>query len=209
MEPQDHAQNQHRPIRMNAGAISKAYPVVPAGRSDRATSCVRIFCRHARRLAGTWPRGDRPADCRAARDILDGDAENHPGASRRELASPRSLVGRPAKRRHCGSWSNARGQRRGKCSRISCPKSRSWSGVTGRRLKTGVDDLRCRSKADVAHFGELYAISLPLGLAALVFLPAGRIDWTAGWVFIAVLAAFGLSALLLARANPMIYRARS
>jgi hypothetical protein len=56
----------------------------------------------------------------------------------------------------------------------------------------------------------LYAISLPLGLAALVFLPAGRIDWTAGWVFIAVLvAAFGLSALLLARANPMIYRARS
>ena len=52
--------------------------------------------------------------------------------------------------------------------------------------------------------------SLPLGLAALVFLPAGRIDWAAGWIFIAVLvAAFGLSALLLARANPMIYRARS
>ena len=39
---------------------------------------------------------------------------------------------------------------------------------------------------------------------------SGRIDWTAGWIFIAVLvAAFGLSALLLARANPMIYRARS
>jgi hypothetical protein len=56
----------------------------------------------------------------------------------------------------------------------------------------------------------LYAISLPLGLAALVFLPAGRIDWTAGWIFIAVLvSAFGLSALLLARVNPMIYRARS
>jgi len=55
-----------------------------------------------------------------------------------------------------------------------------------------------------------YAISLPLGLAALVFLPVGRIDWLAGWIFIAVLvAAFGLSALLLARANPMIYRARS
>jgi protein-S-isoprenylcysteine O-methyltransferase Ste14 len=56
----------------------------------------------------------------------------------------------------------------------------------------------------------LYAISLPLSLAALVLLPAGRIDWTAGWIFIAVLvAAFGLSALLLAGANPMIYRARS
>ena len=39
---------------------------------------------------------------------------------------------------------------------------------------------------------------------------SGRIDWTAGWIFIAVLvAAFVLSGLLLARANPMIYRARS
>jgi protein-S-isoprenylcysteine O-methyltransferase Ste14 len=56
----------------------------------------------------------------------------------------------------------------------------------------------------------LYAISLPLALVALVFLPAGRIGWTPGWIFIAVLvAAFGLSALLLACMNPMIYRARS
>lgn len=56
----------------------------------------------------------------------------------------------------------------------------------------------------------LYAIGLPLALVALVFLPVGRIDWAPGWIFIAVLvAAFGLSALLLARVNPMIYRARS
>jgi protein-S-isoprenylcysteine O-methyltransferase Ste14 len=56
----------------------------------------------------------------------------------------------------------------------------------------------------------LYAIGLPLALVALVFLPAGRIDWAPGWIFIAVLVgAFGLSALLLARVNPMIYRARS
>src|ERR1043166_7873682 len=56
----------------------------------------------------------------------------------------------------------------------------------------------------------LYAISLPLTLVALVFLPAGKIDWSPGWIFIAVLVAiFGLSALLLARVNPMIYRARS
>jgi len=56
----------------------------------------------------------------------------------------------------------------------------------------------------------LYAIGLPLALVGLVFLPVGRIDWTPGWIFIAVLvAAFGLSALLLARVNPMIYRARS
>jgi hypothetical protein len=33
----------------------------------------------------------------------------------------------------------------------------------------------------------LYAISLPLALVALVFLPAGRIDWLPGWIFIAVL----------------------
>ena len=56
----------------------------------------------------------------------------------------------------------------------------------------------------------LYAIGLPLALVALAFLPAGRIDWAPGWIFIAVLvAAFGLSALLLARVNPIIYRARS
>jgi len=56
----------------------------------------------------------------------------------------------------------------------------------------------------------LYAIGLPLALVALVFLPAGRIDWAPGWIFIAVLVgAFGLSALLLARVNPVIYRARS
>src|SRR5215475_7304793 len=56
----------------------------------------------------------------------------------------------------------------------------------------------------------LYAIGSPLVLVALVFLPAGKIDWAPGWIFIAILvAAFGLSALLLARVNPMIYRARS
>ena len=56
----------------------------------------------------------------------------------------------------------------------------------------------------------LYAIGSPLALVALVFLPAGRIDWAPGWIFISVLvAAFGFSALLLARVNPVIYRARS
>jgi len=56
----------------------------------------------------------------------------------------------------------------------------------------------------------LYAIGSPLTLVALVFLPVGRIDWTPGWIFIAVfVVVFGLSALLLARVNPMLYRARS
>lgn len=56
----------------------------------------------------------------------------------------------------------------------------------------------------------LYAIGSPLTLVALVFPPVGRIDWTPGWIFIAVLVAvFGFSALPLARVNPMIYRARS
>ena len=55
--------------------------------------------------------------------------------------------------------------------------------------------------------GILYAIGLPLALLALAFLPAGSIDWSPGWIFIAVLAgAFGLSAL---GVNPIIYRARS
>jgi len=56
----------------------------------------------------------------------------------------------------------------------------------------------------------LYAVGSPLTLVALVFLPVGRIDWIPGWIFIAFLVAvFGLSALLLVHANPMIYRARS
>jgi protein-S-isoprenylcysteine O-methyltransferase Ste14 len=56
----------------------------------------------------------------------------------------------------------------------------------------------------------LYAIGVPVALLALVFLPAGRIDWAPGWIFLSVLVStFALSALLLARLNPVIYRARS
>jgi protein-S-isoprenylcysteine O-methyltransferase Ste14 len=56
----------------------------------------------------------------------------------------------------------------------------------------------------------LYAIGLPIALVLLLFVPAGSIGWMPGWLFIAVLTiAFGTSALVLARVNPMIYRARS
>lgn len=56
----------------------------------------------------------------------------------------------------------------------------------------------------------LYAIGLPLALMALIFVPAGSLGWRPGWVFVAVLiAAFGTSAAVLARVNPVIYRARS
>jgi len=55
-----------------------------------------------------------------------------------------------------------------------------------------------------------YAIVLPLLLLVLIFLPAGSITWRPGWVFLAVLvSAFGASALVIARVNPIIYRARS
>ena len=55
-----------------------------------------------------------------------------------------------------------------------------------------------------------YAIGLPLTLLALIFLPAGSLGWRPGWVFLIVLVlAFGASALVLARVNPIIYRARS
>lgn len=55
-----------------------------------------------------------------------------------------------------------------------------------------------------------YAAGLPLALLLLLFLPAGSIGWRPGWVFVAVLVlGFGASALVLARVNPVIYRARS
>ena len=55
-----------------------------------------------------------------------------------------------------------------------------------------------------------YAVGLPLLLLGLVFLPAGSIRWWPGWIFLAVLLlAFGISALVVARVNPIIYRARS
>jgi protein-S-isoprenylcysteine O-methyltransferase Ste14 len=44
----------------------------------------------------------------------------------------------------------------------------------------------------------------------LVFLPAGRINWCPGWIFVVVVVvSFALSALVLARVNPVIFRARS
>lgn len=56
----------------------------------------------------------------------------------------------------------------------------------------------------------LYAVGLPLALLALVFLPAGSIGWLPGWVFIGIsILGFAISALVLARVNPVIYRARS
>jgi len=55
-----------------------------------------------------------------------------------------------------------------------------------------------------------YAVSLPIAFLALLFLPAGTLHWPAGWLFVAVtVLAFGVSALVLARVNPVIYRARS
>ncbi|WP_202618642.1 MULTISPECIES: isoprenylcysteine carboxylmethyltransferase family protein [unclassified Ensifer] len=55
-----------------------------------------------------------------------------------------------------------------------------------------------------------YAIGLPLSLLALIFVPAGTIAWRPGWMFLAVLIlSFGASALVLARVNPVIFRARS
>ncbi|MEK1890656.1 MAG: isoprenylcysteine carboxylmethyltransferase family protein [Phyllobacterium sp.] len=55
-----------------------------------------------------------------------------------------------------------------------------------------------------------YAIGLPVSLLGLIFLPAGTIAWRPGWIFLTVLIlAFGASALVLARVNSVIYRARS
>jgi len=50
----------------------------------------------------------------------------------------------------------------------------------------------------------------PLLLGALLFLPAGSLAWTAGWVFLLMsLLAVAVSTAVLWRVNPMIFRARS
>jgi protein-S-isoprenylcysteine O-methyltransferase Ste14 len=55
-----------------------------------------------------------------------------------------------------------------------------------------------------------YAVGSPLTLLLLIFLPAGRLDWWRGWALVGLLIlAFSASALVLARVNPVIYRARS
>jgi protein-S-isoprenylcysteine O-methyltransferase Ste14 len=55
-----------------------------------------------------------------------------------------------------------------------------------------------------------YAIGLPLLLFVLVFLPAGRLDWLPGWVFIAFLAvSYAIAILIMLRVNPAIFRARN
>lgn len=56
----------------------------------------------------------------------------------------------------------------------------------------------------------VYAITLPLSLLLLIFWPAGSLGWRPGWLFVAVVViGFGVSGLVLARVNPVIYRARS
>lgn len=55
-----------------------------------------------------------------------------------------------------------------------------------------------------------YAVTLPLSLLLLIFWPAGSFGWRPGWLFVAVVViGFGASGLVLARVNPVIYRARS
>lgn len=55
-----------------------------------------------------------------------------------------------------------------------------------------------------------YAIGLPLALLVLIFLPAGRLDWPPGRVFIAFLVvSYGIALLIIRRVNPVIFQARS
>lgn len=58
--------------------------------------------------------------------------------------------------------------------------------------------------------GVIYLLAAPILLGLLLFLPAGRLDWTRGWLFLLVyLPSVFVAALVLWRVNPVIYRARS
>jgi protein-S-isoprenylcysteine O-methyltransferase Ste14 len=53
------------------------------------------------------------------------------------------------------------------------------------------------------------SVAVPLVLALLLFVPAGRITWTLGWLFLlALIAVLGVAALALWRINPEIFAAR-
>lgn len=55
----------------------------------------------------------------------------------------------------------------------------------------------------------VYSVVLPLIVGALLFVPAGRIDWQLGWLFLAVSTVVTIiSALWLRRVNPEIFAAR-
>src|SRR5436309_3241036 len=56
----------------------------------------------------------------------------------------------------------------------------------------------------------LYLQTTPLILALVLFLPAGTLAWSGGWIFILVFLSFGTSAgLYVVRVNPEILAARS
>ncbi|WP_181315792.1 isoprenylcysteine carboxylmethyltransferase family protein [Rhizobium sp. JAB6] len=55
-----------------------------------------------------------------------------------------------------------------------------------------------------------YAVGLPLALLLLIFLPAGRLDWRPGWIFVTfLLVSYGMAFLIMWRVNPVIFQARS
>lgn len=91
------------------------------------------------------------------------------------------------------------------------PDVRRFALASGLFPAFPVGFLRNRAAVSRGRFASLVPFSvLPLALLALIFLPAGAIGWRPGWTFVAVLVlGFGLSALVLARVNPVIYRARS
>jgi protein-S-isoprenylcysteine O-methyltransferase Ste14 len=65
---------------------------------------------------------------------------------------------------------------------------------------------------DPAQWRSIVArgVAVPLVLALLLFVPAGSIAWTRGWLFLSVLiAVLGAAALSLWRINPEIFVARS
>ena len=55
-----------------------------------------------------------------------------------------------------------------------------------------------------------FALGTPLALLALIFLPAGDFGWRQGWLLVGFLIlSLVLSMLVIARLNPIIFRARS
>ena len=69
---------------------------------------------------------------------------------------------------------------------------------------------RCRSRTTIPlTLGGLGSLAMVLVFAVLVFVPAGRLDWTLGWIYVGIVALnIIITWVCLLRWNPVLIERR-